>query len=126
MFTVIRQHVAGYISFLMYGNEAQCFFSYCKHDRIIKISIRGDKNDYRLNYDTKNHNVYLSFDDMTDMIVALMGGYSYLNDDETSVLFDIMCDVESHTNRRVIKSLVKPYFKVSNFNPKNRRVISSK
>lgn len=125
MVTVIRQHVEGYVSFLMYGdNNTYCLMSYCKKNNAMKVTFRSDNGVTHLNYDNLHDNLVT---DIMNMIAL------HMFDDETNIPTDVIkvtniciVAIRRHVKRRVIKSLVKPYSKLSNFNPKNRRVISAK
>jgi hypothetical protein len=127
MVTLIRLHVDGYISFLMYGDNSQCLVSYCKQTKVCKINMRNGEDSCNLTYG-KNHNMSTGGYRYT-IEAFLFNGMNPFDDalDSNYITYHDLCDaIDSHYERRVIKSLVKPYSKVSSFNPKNRRVISAK
>lgn len=124
MVTVIRQHIEGYVGFLMYSDSTSCVMSYCKKNKTMKVTFRSDYGTSHLNYDNLDNNLISS---IMDMITLHMSGndMSKFGRDELKITNLCIKAIRKHVNRRVIKSLVKPYFKLSNFNPKNRRVIPS-
>lgn len=124
MVTVIRQHVEGYISCLMYSDNSQCFISYCKKTRDITVKVVGNENYGNLYYDNLSQNLVTEIMDM----VVLMTDISLDNvpNKDIGIVIKFIKDIRRQVGRRVIKSLVKPYHKASSFNPKNRRVISAK
>lgn len=124
MVTVIRQHVEGYISCLMYSDKAQCFISYCKKTRDITVKMNGEENFGNLYYDNLTQNLVTEVMDMVSFMMDI--SICDMDAQMLNVCIKFITDIRKHVRRRVIKSFVKPYSKLSNFNPKNRRVISSK
>lgn len=123
MVTVIRQHVEGYISFLIYGDNSQCLVSYCKKTKCVNVKMKDEKQSCNMSY---NHNEYSEIGGYLDMIDAFLINTSAFTSEYSHILNKAIQDIDSHMNRRFIPSISKPYSKPSTFNPKNRRVISFK